>query len=324
MLTTVKNKFENQLPKKPYCTDNLNCGLKILPLFLAVRKKYIQLNPPSMKWVVTYDIDRLGAAFAAEDADLPVPTWTVINPQNLHAHLIYRLATPVCVSGNAHLKPQEYLAAISAAYAQRLGADPGYAGLIAKNPWHPYWDTFCVENLAYDLQTLADYVVLPPRYAAKPVENAKGRNCMLFDSLRHWAYKAIRNYWRPGGAEDWHAALAAEAEGLRGVCLDAAGYALDPREVKHIVKSVWRWTWRTITPDNLADLIQRTHTPDQQRARINKRWFEESKQEQGMILLKTGLTQKEITKILGVNLKTVKNWSAKAKKLVSDSHKKNQ
>jgi hypothetical protein len=274
---------------------------------MALEKKYIQLNPPAMQSFLIFDIDYAGAVLAAGDAGLPVPTLTVINPQNKHAHVIYVLSKPVCTSIYASEKPIRYLEAIKNAYVQRLGADMSYRGLIAKNPWHPYWDTIEDGNAVYDLAKLAKYVEL----SSEPVKIAQsglGRNCTLFDSLRLWSYKAIRDYWRPGGAEDWFTALADQAEVLRGLCLNVDGYPLAPREVHAIVRSVWRWTWREITPDDLADLVQRTHAPEQQQARANKRWAKESKKEQGLELMRQGLNNEEIGRRLEVSLSTVKRW----------------
>jgi hypothetical protein len=196
--------FSSSLPYKPYCTDDFSRGLKILPLALALGKKYIQLNPPQMQTFLVFDIDRPGAALAAEDADLPAPTLTVVNPANKHAHMIYALAVPVCTSIYAKNKPYLYLEAIKGAYVQRLGSDPRYAGLISKNPWHPAWHTIEHGNAVYQLSVLADYVVLPSKKSRTLLRgNVLGRNCTLFDNLRFWAYRGIRDYWRSGGAEDW-------------------------------------------------------------------------------------------------------------------------
>jgi hypothetical protein len=272
----------------------------------------LQLNPPAKKSFVVFDIDRAGAALAAEDADLPAPTLTVVNPENKHAHLIYALACPVCVSVDGGAKPQRYLNAIYDAYLQRLGADIRYTGLIAKNPWHPYWETIENGNAVYELATLADYVELAPRRKLK--YNAEGRNCTLFDSLAAWSYKAIRGYWAPGGAEAWESRVVAEAQALN-VFADM----LSEQEVKQIARSVARWTWRHTTPKGFSELQRARVTKrwkksdaeekaEAQRARIAKRWEKESKQEQGIELMRQGKSNEEIIRALEVGLTTVKRW----------------
>jgi hypothetical protein len=260
----------------------------------------LQLNPPAKKSFVVFDIDRAGAALAAEDADLPAPTLTVINPENKHAHLIYALAYPVCVSVCGGTKPQRYLNAIYDAYLQRLGADIHYTGLIAKNPWHPYWDTLENGNAVYELSTLADYVELAPRRKLK--HNAEGRNCTLFDTLRTWAYGAICQYFAPAGEAAWHSVVSSEAMGLNGFAEPLPG-----QEVKQIARSVARWAWRHLGPVAQAEYIRETHTSEAQRARAEKRWGTDKKK-QGIEMLRQGKNNREIARELAVNLNTVKRW----------------
>ena len=293
------NILEN-LPHKPYCTNNFSEVLKIRPLQTALGYKYLQLNPPAKKSFVVFDIDRAGAALAAEDADLPAPTLTVVNPENKHAHLMYVLACPVCVSTCGRSKPQKYLNAIYDAYMQRLGADIHYTGLISKNPWHPYWETIENGNAVYELATLADYVELAPHRKLK--YNAEGRNCTLFDSLRAWAYEGIRQYLAPGGEAAWHSAVSREAMGLNGFAEPLPG-----QEVKHIARSVARWTWRRFGPISQAEYIRETHTSEAQRARAEKRWGTDKKK-QGIEMLRQGKNNREIARELAVNLNTVKRW----------------
>jgi hypothetical protein len=293
--------YQNWLPTKPYCTDKLSDGLKILPLALALQKKYIQINPPSTKSFLIFDVDRPGAALAAEDAGLPPPSLCVVNPVNLHAHLLYALSNPICTSANGRAGPQRYYKAVEWAYGQRLGADPAYSGLIAKNPWSPAWWTMEDGNAVYDLTTMADYVELPAKIPKRA--NTGGRNCTLFDTLRAWAYKAIRGYWRPDGEAAWYMALLAEAQSLNDF-----PEALPAKEVRYIARSVARWTWRHTTPQGLGELIRATHTPELQRARINKRWEKESKRAQGLALLQAGASREEVIQSLSVSEATVKRW----------------
>ncbi|EQD70364.1 replication protein, partial [mine drainage metagenome] len=65
-----------QLPRRPYCSDDLTYGLQIRPRETAVKKRLIQINPPGICRFLIFDIDRIGAALAWEDASLPEPTWS--------------------------------------------------------------------------------------------------------------------------------------------------------------------------------------------------------------------------------------------------------
>jgi hypothetical protein len=295
--------FMLNLPYKPYCANEFSGGTKVLPLKMALGYKYIQLNPPQRKSFLIFDIDRTGAALAAEDADLPAPTMTVVNPANRHAHVIYALSAPVCMSDNAHDEPQRYVEAIEGAYLERLGADPGYCGLLAKNPWHTHWDTMENGNAVYLLSELADYVELPLLRKKNLRTNSLGRNCTLFDTLRIWAYKTIKNYWQPEGEGKWQEAVMLEAS--RSNVFDET---LSEREVRCIGRSVARWTWRHIKPVS-REYIEKTHTPEAQRARRSKLTRkQEAIREQGFEMMREGKSNTEIVKELGAGERTVERW----------------
>jgi hypothetical protein len=310
MTAALDLKFASNMPRKPYCTDSLSAGLVILSLKCALTKKYIQMNPPKMKAFMIFDIDREGGAFADTDADLPKATFTVVSPENAHAHLIYALEVPVCVSADGHEHPQRYMKAIYEAYSLRMGADPCYTGLICKNPYHPYWSTITYDK-SYSLEALAGSVDLSKlktgAHAAADFSDAPGRNCGIFDALRKWAYVAIRDYWSGGCFEAWSDAVSGKAVSLNARLVDP----LAPNELAHIAKSVSRWTWREITPDRLSEVIARTHTPDLQRERrarsgMTKR--QDEVREMGLGLLRQGLSISQVAQMLNVNQSTVVRW----------------
>lgn len=187
-----------------------------------------------------FDLDYAGAAFAWEKSNLPPPTLTVTNPENGHAHLLYGLLTPVAMSDAARDAPIRYAAALQAALLAKLCADPGYAGLIAKNPFHEAWHTQWLQHL-YTLGDLAEYVNLPKRLPKRSELTGVGlgRNCTLFDELRAWAYQWVREYQsNDASATQWHSAVQGQAERLNAFDLPLAF-----NEVKAVAKSVARWTW---------------------------------------------------------------------------------
>ncbi|MHB1236077.1 MAG: replication initiation protein [Gallionella sp.] len=229
--------FLNRLPRRPYCSDDLTHGLHIRPTETALRHRHIQPNRPLEVAWLTFDIDYAWAAFAWEKANLPPPSITVINPENGHAHLIYGLTTPVAMSDAAREAPIRYAAAIQAAFLARLCADPGYAGLITKNPLHDSWRTLWVQHL-YDLSELDEWVTLP-KLLPRRESVGLGRNCILFDEIRAWAYQWIRVFKRNGASPDqWRDAVLSQASGMNQ--FDAP---LASSEVMAISKSVSKWTW---------------------------------------------------------------------------------
>jgi hypothetical protein len=131
---------KSRWPKKPYCTDDLETGIRPRSLVSAIQKKYIQANPPHLRVWTIFDVDYPGAAVAWEDVNLPPPSWATINRSNGHAHLVYGLRAPVLVESiDARQAPIRYLNAVEAAFRAALKADSGYSGLITKNPAHPLW-----------------------------------------------------------------------------------------------------------------------------------------------------------------------------------------
>ncbi|NMF90729.1 replication initiation protein [Aromatoleum petrolei] len=238
--------FQARLPRRPYCSDDLSRGLVIRPAATALRHRHLQPNAPlEVAWLV-FDLDYPGAAFAWEKARLPPPTLTVVNPENAHAHLFYGLTTPVGMSDAARDAPIRYAAALQAAFLVKLCADPGYAGLIAKNPFHDAWRALWVQHL-FDLCELAEYVDLPKRRPQLEVLGL-GRNCSLFDELRAWAYQWVREYKRNDSTvEQWHRAVLGQAEKL-----NAFTVPLSFTEVKAVARSVAKWTWRNFSDESFS------------------------------------------------------------------------
>jgi hypothetical protein len=255
-----------RLPRRPYCTDRLADGVSIRVYARAIEKRYIQHNPPSMVFWMVFDLDWEGT-YAWYDANLAPPHWTAVNPENGHCHHAYGLVAPVCRSDVAHIAPLRYLAAIEHTYAVLMRADLGYSGLLTKNPLHPHWRTLYwgVDSL-YSLAELADHVTLLPLPRKRQETHGTGRNVALFDGLRHWSYRAIRNYWSPGGFDAWLQIVRDRS----GRINQQFPEPLPESEVKSTARSVGKWTWRNITPSGFQALIERTHTPELQAERGRK------------------------------------------------------
>ena len=237
--TDFRSIFYKNLPHKPYCTSELGAGLIIRQKKTAIQMPYIQHNPPCLVSSLVFDIDRSDAYFAWSDANLPQPTWIAKNRQNNHAHVGYMLATPVCTTHRARQNVIEYLAKIEQAYSLALGADRGYTGLITKNPCHEAWEnrTFGVEP--YELNYLADFVELTELKTDLREVSGLGRNCMMFDTVRYWAYKAIRAH-RGSTFDIWLGKVLEQCQNANGAFLEPLPYS----EVKATAKSISRWVWR--------------------------------------------------------------------------------
>lgn len=237
--TQFLDDFYEKLPKKPYCSDDLGRGVVIRPKRTAIQKPYIQHNPPCFVSSLVFDIDRQDAYFAWSDANLPQPTWIAKNRQNNHAHIGYMLATPVCTTHQARQNVIQYLAKIEQAYSLALGADQGYTRLITKNPCHEAWENHTFGVQPYDLNYLADFVELQELTTDLREVSGLGRNCAMFDTVRKWAYKAIREH-RGSTFDVWLGEVINMAISVNGAFLEPLPYS----EVKATSKSIARYCWK--------------------------------------------------------------------------------
>lgn len=237
--TQFSANFYENLPYKPYCSDDLGHGVIIRPKRTAIQKQYIQHNPPCLITSLVFDIDRSDAYFAWSDANLPTPTWIAKNRLNGHAHIGYMLSAPVCTTHRAKQNVIEYLAKIEQAYGLALGADRGYSGLITKNPCHGTWENHIFGVQPYDLNYLADFVELQELKTDLKEVSGLGRNCMMFDTVRYWAYKAIRAH-RGSTFDIWLGKVLEQCQNANSAFIEPLPYS----EVKATAKSIARYCWK--------------------------------------------------------------------------------
>ena len=239
----ILNFFKDVLPKKPYCTDELGL-LLIRPKEIAIQKRYIQQNSPFDLYWLVYDVDRPTSHFDWYDLRAPAPNITAMNLNNGHSHLFYGLEVPVikCIENpKVHKKPLRYAAAIDVALSLKLDADPGYAGLISKNPLHKHWNVLVWQRELYDLNWLAGYLDLEPykdqRKHLPPV--GLGRNCTLFELTCRWAYSQRRE----AGLYSSESCFIDAVTHYAAKKNEAFPVPLPYPEVKATGKSVGKWTW---------------------------------------------------------------------------------
>lgn len=318
----VLRQFVDDLPKSPYCTNSKGFTC-IRNKKNAIRHRYIQPNHPSIcKWL-WFDVDDVDAMYSWSNANLPPPQIIIKNPDNQHAHLGYRIATPVGVGGRSSIKAMRYLANVQRALAEALGADKGYSGNLIKNPCYikdnaptpkkTHWlnnnedegerdehETYILRGApsSYTLAELADKIDLNELSDAVNIEPANdsgyGRNCTLFDELRHIAYKLPDKSYR---AVESH--LKAIADDIN----NRFDVPLPYNEVKHIIKSIARYcSKKNFTESHKA-------FSELQRERVQRRWGDNTdKREQAKKLKGEGLSCRKIAERLNVGKSTVSRW----------------
>lgn len=245
--------LQERIPHKPYCTDDLTAGIRPRSYAHAIKRRYVQVNPPHLRVFLLFDLDYAGAGLAWEDNNLPMPAWAAINRENKHAHLAYALSAPVLTADyGGRQAALRYLAAVEAAYRAKLRGDDGFSGLITKNPVHPFWELLRGVPDAvhgYDLPYLADFVDLDrfkPYVGRSNVEAVGlGRNCTVFNIVSRWAYKNVLTFKQQGFTlQGW-------LKEVNYQCLRVNGDFPTPmleNEVKCIAKSIGNWVWTRFTP----------------------------------------------------------------------------
>ncbi|MEQ1713557.1 MAG: replication initiation protein [Hyphomicrobium sp.] len=240
--------YVKTLSKRPYCADGdaakregRGFKLLILPRDDALGLSHLQPNLPCLKGSMVFDVDRRDAEDAFEDAGLPAPHFVVQNPRSGHVQFTYMLRDPVQIGPHARQGVVDYALAIERGFIRRLGADEGYSGFLARNPFHENVRTRRLASEPYTLPDLHGW--LEPRdmrvdRAQEPI-GSLGRNCALFDHLRRWAYRNVGSHrGHPQALPVWLALVAAKAHELNA----EFGEPLGEREVHSIAKSVAKWT----------------------------------------------------------------------------------
>jgi hypothetical protein len=240
------------LPLWPLASDDLLEGVYRQSRTSALGRRYIEANPQSMSNLLVVDIDYPDAALRALSAQgsHPMPNAVVSNRANGHAHAVWALAEPVTRTEYARRKPLAYAAAVTEGLRRAVDGDKGYSGLITKNPVHEHWDTEWLHAELRSLPHLADELGarMPPakwrqqkRYRDSPTP--LGRNCMIFESARHWAYREARYYVGDRDVAGLGRAITREVAGRNAAIpiTDTCPGPMPASEARAIAASIHRW-----------------------------------------------------------------------------------
>ena len=209
-------------------------------------------------------------------------------------HCVYALEVPVARHDAAHTAPLSYLAHVADRLAHHLGADPGYTGLITRNPINPGPECFTHWGRMFPY-TLGELDKMLPK--GKPPSHRLtgiGRNCDLFRSM-------ISEVFRPRwagilGAQGWSEAWLDHVRAQNVAIFAPEG--LPDSECRSIAKSCFRYWTLQYDPGRFSDL---------QRARNGQRWhgdfnFDFNRQAADVRDLKGwGLKQVTIATVVGLS-----------------------
>lgn len=312
-LSLILEQFTDNLPNKPYCSDDLYMGLQIRPKHLALLKRYIQPNHPYYTHYFVFDLDSKKDSmhysayvdYLYSMVGVPAPNLIIENPENGHAHFIYQLKTPIYQTNASNDKPIKYGNAVYLALRTALDADINYSGLITKNALHKHWRTHVLREQPYTLDQLSERLDLTTKQINKEIKVDEavglGRNCCVFHTVRHWAYVEVRQY-RGKNFNQWLESVIAQC------CSVNAQFPVPMQynEVKGIAKSIARWVWKKDSYFH-HEFIDRQTRKGSLGGKAKSEAYSD-KRKQAVRLKAKGLNHTQIAKQLGVARYTVIRW----------------
>ena len=199
-------------------------------------------------------------------APTPTPSWMVINERPLTAtrraggiHCVYALEVPVARHNAAHTLPLAYLAHIADRLSYHMGADPGYTGLITRNPVNPGPECFTHWGRMFPYTIGELDKVLPKGKPPSRRLTEIGRNMDLFHAM---ISEVFRPRWAPVlGTQGWSKAWLDHVRALNLSMFSPEG--LPDSECRSIAKSCFHYWTLQYNPGRFRDI---------QRQRMGKRW----------------------------------------------------
>lgn len=310
-LELVLNCFVDNLPKRPYCSNDLSQGLLIRPKEMAVNFKYLQANSPYYQHYLILDLDYVAvmAELLYSKLSVPLPNLLVENPKNGKAHLLFHLKTPIYTTDASRPKPIIYANAILKRLQTLLDADLGYSGLITKNPLSSEWRAYTLRSKPYSLNELARNLDLSWKDVNQPIQKDEasglGRNCYVFHTARHWAYIEIRKY-RGSAYPVWMECVFKHCQSLNNGLTSPLSY----NEIKGIAKSISRYCWKNdaYCYQEFIDRQTRKGKLGASKGGLARSLNYQDLREQALEMKLSGETNKNISLTLGVTTRTLRNW----------------
>ena len=232
----------------------------------------------------------------------PTPSWMVVNtrpgtperrPGGIHA--VYALEVPIARHNEAHTLPLAYLAHVADRLSHHLGADPGYTGLITRNPINPGPECYTHWGRMFPYTIGELDKLLPKDKPPSRRQTGIGRNCDLFLSM---VSEVFRPKWAAIlGAKGWSKAWLDYVR-AQNVAMFAPEGLLPDSECRSIAKSCFRYWTLHYDPQRFSEIQTR---------RNGKRWhgdfdFDFNRQAQDVRELKAwGLKQVTIGAVVGLS-----------------------
>ena len=128
----------------------------------------------------------------------------------------------------------------------------------------------------------------------------------MFDTVRKWAYKAIRAH-RGGIYSRWHDEVLERCQNANNAFLEPLPYS----EVKATAKSIATYCWKkdAYCYQEFIDRQKRKGKLGGEKGGVSRSLKYESLRVQAQLLYKDGVKQKDIAEILGITVRSIRNWT---------------
>jgi len=316
--TSFVAQIYEDLGNRPYCSDDLKeHGIWRENKRFVANMPYCQLNRDNSYRYLIYDLDEAESALNWYANNLPPPTYIAQSrdkPENEEigegrCHVAYRLARPVYTTETAQIKAINYLHRIDRGLTKALGADPSYAKLITKNPLHPNWRVTFLNPHPYELDYLADFVDMDLPKDEYTNTCGLGRNCTVFEVVRHWGYRAVKTFKLNNCSyEVWHKEVLLRVQEENAKFQEGLPFS----EVKAIAKSISKWIWANFSYEEFLEIQTRRACKG---GKARSEGYSDARQQAFQMFL-NGCNKTQIAEVLGVSRQTVGNWLKNPQKYI--------
>lgn len=196
--------------------------------------EHIAVNKSGLIHILPVDIDN---ETYYEDIS-PAPNIITYNKHNNKSHALYLLDNPIELKNWRTNKTNRYARSIYNGLTEHLGGDHAYNLGFTKNPNSGHFRPFLIHDRLWTIEDFEDYFDPMPE---KPklilaADATNGRNEYLFNTVREWAYKEVRQYKH--NQEGFYNAVIAKCEDVN----NSFGMPLKDSEIRATARSITGWT----------------------------------------------------------------------------------
>jgi len=338
---TVRDFLITRLPSEMMCSSTLKTGevrTFILEKNKALRYEHIQVNHRNLYSFIVIDDDGLDPT---NYLDLPVapPNLVVVNPISGHSQKWYFLKEGVTQTRFGSKKAKDYYSTTAFKLTAIYNGDAHYTGFLARNPFSnkhillcPHSEPYTLDQLNDSMRVTADDYDRKNKYKSdafllineycrrnKKLSEASGigRNCTIFEILRHQAY---REWYEYGSEKVFATYLQNEAGKINRNRF--ADDLLPENELKNIANSIARYCFsrRINTSSNIKSFVDRQKARGALGGKARSEQYEDARAKfTALYTQNPTLKTKELAELCKVSERTIRSYKKQIEPIVKPS-----